>query len=173
MKDIYIVLTYTGTIVSKIVKLYTRKKYSHISIGLDKELNELYSFGRINPNNPFRGGFVKEEINGGTFAKFKKTKAIVYSMKVKEEEVENIKSKIEEFKANKDKYKFNLIGLFLVSINVKYQKENRYYCAEFAKLLLEENCENIKLPNIIKPMDFLELDNLNFVYEGPISKYVY
>lgn len=37
---IYIVLTHTGTILSKIVKWYTKKDFSHVSISLDKELND-------------------------------------------------------------------------------------------------------------------------------------
>ena len=71
MKEIYIVLTHTGTTLSGVVKFYTRKKYTHVSIGLDSELNELYSFGRLNPYNPFKGGFVREDLNNGTFARFK------------------------------------------------------------------------------------------------------
>ena len=33
---------------SRAIKLYTRYNYNHTSIGLDKELKELYSFGRRN-----------------------------------------------------------------------------------------------------------------------------
>ena len=53
MKKIYIVLTYSGTPLAKIIKLYTKKDYSHVSISLDKKLTKMYSFGRINPYNPF------------------------------------------------------------------------------------------------------------------------
>ena len=42
MKKIYIVLTYTGTILSKIVKIYTRREFSHVSIALDEDLKEMY-----------------------------------------------------------------------------------------------------------------------------------
>lgn len=69
MKKIYIVLTYTGTVLSNIVKFYTKEKYSHVSIGLDSKLNKLYSFGRLNPYNPYKAGFIHEELNKGTFRK--------------------------------------------------------------------------------------------------------
>ena len=55
MKKVYIVLTQTGTILSRAVKLYTGKQYNHASIALDEELEELYSFGRVNPYNAFVG----------------------------------------------------------------------------------------------------------------------
>ena len=72
MKKIYIVLTYTGTWLSKVVRFYTRKDYSHVSISLDENLNNMYSFGRINPYNPFSCGFVKESPRHGTFKRFNK-----------------------------------------------------------------------------------------------------
>ena len=63
MRKVYLVLTYTGTILSRIVKLYTRKEYSHVSIALDENLEEMYSFGRVNPYIAFIGGFVHEGID--------------------------------------------------------------------------------------------------------------
>ena len=77
---VYIVLTKTGTILSKIVRIIKGHKYTHVSISLDKELNEMYSFGRINPYNPFRGNFVHENINWGTFKRFKNTKCVILEM---------------------------------------------------------------------------------------------
>lgn len=44
MKKIYIILTHTGTLLSKIIKMYTKDEYSHVSISLDSELEEMYSF---------------------------------------------------------------------------------------------------------------------------------
>ena len=68
MKEVYLVLTHTGTTLSNIVKFYTKKDYTHVSISLDSELKRLYSFGRLNPNNPFKAGFVREDLETGTFA---------------------------------------------------------------------------------------------------------
>lgn len=36
MKKIYIILTHTGTILSQIIKKYTKDEFSHISISLNK-----------------------------------------------------------------------------------------------------------------------------------------
>ena len=90
MKKIYIILTYTGTILSKIVKVYTRKEYSHVSISLDEDLTKMYSFGRLYPYNPFLGGFVHEGLDHGTFKRFKKTKTKIYSLEIPEEKYDKI-----------------------------------------------------------------------------------
>lgn len=61
MKKIYIIMSFTGTILSRIIKMYEHDKYCHVSISLDKKLNQMYSFGRLNPYNTFIGGLVHEK----------------------------------------------------------------------------------------------------------------
>lgn len=85
MKKIYLVLAHTGTTLATIIKYYTKDEFSHVSIALDDELEEMYSFGRLNPYNPFWGGFVHENIYKGTFKRFKNTKTEVYSLLVTDE----------------------------------------------------------------------------------------
>ena len=75
MEKAYIVLTNTGTALSRLVRFYSRDEYAHVSLSLDKGLRHMYSFGRLNPKNPFIGGFVHEAVNKRTFKRFKKTKA--------------------------------------------------------------------------------------------------
>lgn len=170
MKKIYIVLTYTGTILSKIVKIYTRREFSHVSIALDEDLKEMYSFGRINAYNPFWAGFVHEAVDKGTFKRFKNTKARVYSLTVKDEQYEKVKEVIRDIQNNKLDYNFNILGLLGVVINYKVKRERYFYCAEFVKYVLEQS--NIcYLPDIVKPEDFKEIDNLNVVYNGQLREY--
>lgn len=171
MRKIYIVLTYTGTILSKIIKIYMKDEFSHVSIALDEELEEMYSFGRFNPYNPFWGGFVHEHINSGTFKRFKKTKTAIYSMEVNDEEYEKIQVTIKNFQDTKEKYKFNVIGLFAVALKLKIQKQNSFYCAEFVKYSLENSGIKTNLPLVIRPDNFKYLENLNLEYEGILRNY--
>ena len=170
MKKIYIILTYTGTVLAKIVRIYTRKNYSHISISLDQDLTKMYSFGRLNPYNPFIGGFVHEGINWGTFKRFKKTKTKIYSMEIEEEKYEQIEEIIKNIQAKKHLYKFNVIGLFAVALNVRIKKEKSFYCAEFVKYVLEQS-HVLSLPEIIKPDDFENVQGISEVYQGVLKEY--
>lgn len=173
MKKIYIILTHTGTILSQIIKYYTKDEFSHISIALDDDLEEMYSFGRLKPYNPFWGSFVHEHINKGTFKRFKKTRTEVYSLFVTDEQYEKAKKVITYFNNNKQKYKFNILGLACVSINKKIIRKNTFYCAEFVKHILKSAgvTEVNKLPEIIRPENFKELDGLRLEYEGLLRKY--
>ena len=46
MRSIYLVMSQTGTILSKAIKGVTCDQYNHISISLDPSLECMYSFGR-------------------------------------------------------------------------------------------------------------------------------
>lgn len=151
MKKIYIVLTHTGTTLSKIIKTYTKDEFSHVSIALDNKLQEMYSFGRLHPYNPL---FVHEYIDKGTYKRFYKTMARVYSYEVTEEQYEKLKNNIKQIEANKEDYKFNIVGLVAVGFHKKIGKEKSFYCAEFVKYVIEKANIDMNLPTIIKPEDW-------------------
>jgi len=171
MKKIYIVLTYTGTILSRIIKGYTGAEFSHVSLSLNENLTEMYSFGRLNPYNPFIGGFVHEYINKGTFKRFKNTIAKVYSLQLEDKQYEKINNIINEIKENKEHYKFNIIGLFAAGFNIKITHNYSFYCAEFVKYVLELAEIKTGLPQIIKPESFKEMEGLKEIYSGKLKNY--
>lgn len=170
MKKIYIILTYTGTMLSKIVKIYTKKEYSHVSISLDENLTKMYSFGRLNPYNPFSGGFVHEGVNHGTFKRFKKTKTKIYSLEISEDKYERLESIIDQMQQMKNLYRYNLIGLLAIALNVKIKREKYFYCTEFVKYVLEQS-QVLELPELVKPEDFEKITGISEVYRGALREY--
>lgn len=171
MKKIYIVLTHTGTTLSKIIKSYTKDEFSHVSIALDSQLQEMYSFGRLHPYNPFWGGFVHEYIDKGTYKRFYRTTTRVYSYEVTEEQYEKLKNNIKQIEANKEDYEFNIAGLVAVGFHKKIGKEKSFYCAEFVKYVIEKANINMNLPTVIKPEDFKNVECLQEIYNGLLRKY--
>lgn len=170
-KKIYIILTYSGTMLSRLIKVYTREKYCHVSVALDESLNEMYSFGRLKPYNPFIAGFVHEKLYSGTFKRFKNTKTEVYSINVTDSQYNKVKQIIDEFNLNCNKYKFNIVGLFAVAFNIKYKKRNSFYCAEFVKYIVDNANLQMELPELVKPMDFKNQDIMNLEYKGILRNY--
>lgn len=173
MKKIYIILTHTGTILSKIIKRYMGDEFSHVSIALDLELDEMYSFGRFHPYNPFVAGFVHEKIDDGTFKRFKNTKTKIIELEINEEQYLMVKEKIKSIEEKKEKYKFNILGLFAIGFNVKIKAKNSFYCAEFVKFLLHESNIDISLPELIRPENFNSLYKGKEIYSGLLRNYVY
>jgi len=168
---IYLVLSFTGTILSRLVRIYTKDTYCHISIALDENLEEMYSFGRKNPYNPFIGGYVKENINKGTFKRFKNTIAQIYALEVNENQYQIIKEIIQKMNENPHQYKFNVLGLFATVFHYKIERKDYFYCAEFVKYLITSAQINNNLPPLTKPMDFIKIANLELKYQGLLKNY--
>lgn len=172
MKKIYIVLTHTGTNLSKIIKNWTKDEFSHVSIALDEDLDQMYSFGRIHPYNPIWAGLVHEKQNEGTFKRFKKTKAAIYSIKVDDEQYVIIRNTIHKMYKNKTKYKFNIIGLLAIGFNKSVRMKNWFYCAEFVKYVLDQAGVELGLPDkMIRPENFKYIENKDLEYYGLFRKY--
>ena len=175
MKKIYIVVSRTGTLLSKMIHLITKDEYTHASLALSPELEIMYSFGRKNPLNPFIGGFVVEGKNTGTFKRFKNTRVKVLELDVTEEEYERIQDSIIDFIKNKNAYRYNYEGLLLAVFDVNIEKRNAYYCSQFVKSVLERNnvIASSQLPDITSPNDFLSLNYSNILYQGMLREYSY
>ena len=91
-------------------------------------------------------------------------------MEIDEEKYERLEEIIENIQQKKKLYKFNVIGLIAVALNVRIKREKCFYCAEFVKYVLEQS-EVVELPEIIKPDDFNKLNGLNEVYIGKLQDY--
>lgn len=171
MKQIYIILTHSGSLLSKTIKIVKKHEYTHVSISLDKDLKQMYSFGRLHPYNAFIGGFVQESPHYGTFKRFSKTKTKILCLEVTEEQYKKIKKLMKYFTRKRNNYKFNALGLFSVALNLKVTQKNGFYCAEFIKYVLEKSNIKTNLPDIVTPEDFLHLRNITPVYIGFLKNY--
>lgn len=171
MKRIYFVLTYSGTILGKIIRFKTKKIYTHVSISLDENLEKMYSFSRIHPYNCFVGGFMHEKLNEGCYKRFKNTKAMVCYMEITDYQYEKLEEQIKIFELNKTIYKFNVLGLIYIFFNKKIHRKNYFYCAEFIKYILQEANVNLNLPDMPRPENFEHLQKATTVYTGLLNKY--
>ncbi len=169
---IYIVITQTGTILSKILKLITGAKYNHVSLSISEEIDTLYSFGRKNAYNPFWAGFVTESPNYGTFKRFKNTKALILELNVGEKKPEIVKF-ILDFADNKKKYHYNYLGLFSAIIKISLKRKKHFYCSEFVRFVFKKfMIKGIDdLPDIIQPIHFFSLPDVNVIYKGKLCDY--
>lgn len=123
-KSVYLLFTDTGSYLSRLIHLYTHEPLNHVSIALDRELTEVYSFGRKQPNNPFIGGFVKEDI----FSPYlNQSRCEIYELKVTEKEYEYIKTFIQHIEIDKEKYRYNFIGLFGVMMKIKITRQTAFF----------------------------------------------
>lgn len=170
---VYIMISKTGTWLSRILGFLSGFKYMHSSISFDPTLKEMYSFGRIKPHNPLIGGFVKESLYQGVYTFSSKNECMVYSTTISEEQAELLKGEIERFEMSDQAYHYNFLGLFFIPFRIKVQRKHHYFCSQFITELFIRIAildQNVK-PYRTSPKDLVNLLNLQLEYSGLIKDY--
>lgn len=169
-KTIYFLFTNTGTYLSRMINYYTKQSLNHVSIGFDKELTEVYSFGRKRPNNPFIGGFVCENVSNSIL---RESTCAIYTYRLTEAEYEEIICNIKEIEANKKDYKYNFIGLFGVALQIEIKRKNKLFCSQFVATVLNDATSfQLSKPNcFITPTDIRTHLGMNLIYQGKLEGY--
>ena len=170
---IYILLTDTGTLLGRTIKQYTKAPYNHASIAFDKELDEMYSFGRKQPRNPLNGGFVKEDVINGTFKYFPKTTCALYELEITDRQLKRMNRVINQFKKNQESYNYNILGLIGVALKGPIEREGSYFCSQFVSEVLNRSGIRLfdKPPSLVTPDDLRNLEKLRLIYEGALYEY--
>ena len=171
-REIYIVLSRTGTMFSNIIALFTQKEYSHVSLSLDSSFTQMFSFGRKIPSKVLPAGLVEENLYDGVFAMYPNSRCLVYKVNITDEQFTYLQNEINNFFENKDKYKYSVLGTVTAYFNKPHKREYYYFCSQFvAELLINSGIyKTDKLPEVIKPMDLLEIENKTLFYEGLINE---
>ncbi len=169
-KKIYLLLTDTGTLFTKLIKLFTKKRYNHASIALDAELLNVYSFGRKKVHNPVQGGFVKEDVEQRFF---QHADCAIYSLPVTESQLEQMKRFIRNIEEEEKNYRYHFLGLFGFILNKPITREKAFFCSQFvATVLMECDIMEFEKPlSLVAPFDLLEDAAWRLEYEGKLKDY--
>jgi hypothetical protein len=170
---IYLIFTKTGTWLARSISTISRMRHPHASLGLDSSFTKMYSFGRTNPDNPFSGGFVEENLYGGVYKKYSHSECMIYKIPVTESQYGALQKQVKEFLYNKTKYRYNFTGLFRVLLNRPLKKPYHYFCSQFvSEVLIKSNIISTnKVPELIKPDELLlYFPDKELIYEGPIRE---
>ena len=162
-KQIFIVITQTGTMLSRILKRITGAEYNHASLSLFQDLTRMYSFGRRHPYNPFWGGFVIESPHAGTFRRFSDTTAIILAVEITEERYAALEATLEAMWARREQFSYNLGGLLLAYFRILWKRSNCYYCSEV------RGAGELRA-RVVQPIHFLKLPHTR-LYTGRLRDY--
>ena len=172
-KYVYVIVSQTGTILSRVLKLMTRAKYNHASIAFDPALKTMYSFGRLHAYNPFIAGLVRESLHHGTFHRFKNTDAIILTLAVDPKTHEQMLADVRAMYRDKKNYHYNYLGLCYAFFGVKKQYARTFYCSEFVEHMLKKYQLAAFDPEaIIKPMDLCAIRGGRVIYRGRLQNFL-
>ena len=172
MKKIYILLTRSGTWVSKIINLTTSDTYTHASISFDENLQPLYSFSRKRVNMPLPAGLRHEPLRHGFFKKYNTIPCALYELQVSDEVYNAAKQEVQQMMAERTSYRFSVLGLILCRLNIPYHRKRHFFCSQFVSEILSRSCA-LCLPKdaaLMRPNDYTTIPELLCRLRGRLNE---
>lgn len=174
MKNIYILLTRSGTLLSNLVYLVTGDTFTHASISFDDCLQPLYSSARKNGETMFPAGPCREHFHRGFYKKHRKIPCALYALEVPEENYSKAIEEVSGILSHSDEYRFNILGLILCKLNIPLKRRHKFFCSQFVAEILRrsESIDLPKVPSLMRPMDYTKLSQLQCLYQGMLQDLV-
>ena len=171
MKTLYIFLTRSGTLLSKLVYHITGAQYTHVSLAFDPDLTTLYSSTRKNGYTMFPAGPSKEYLNRGVFRLREDIPCALYALDVTEEAYLRARRRADHMMAHGELYRFNSLGLLLCALHIRWKRRRHYFCSQFVSEVLQKS-GSLDLPKhstLMHPNDYTSLPQLRCLYQGRLG----
>ncbi len=174
MKTIYILLTRSDTLLSRVVQLLSDAPYTHTSISFDHCLQPLYSSARKNGVTMFPAGPTTEVFHRGFYYTHRDIPCILYELTVPDEVYEAARAEARRYARDSHLYRFNILGLLLCRLQIPYHPRNKYFCSQFVAEILAQSGALVlpKDTSLMRPMDYTQLPQLTYRYRGRLRDLV-
>ena len=165
--EVNVVLTRSNEWIGRTIQKVTGEAYSHVSIGLDRSLDKMYSYDMA-------VGFTKEDLYSDDFNGLAYT---LYKVKITKKMHDELKNRLNDLYQNRSRTKYNYRGL----LNAFFKKDiagNRHkekmFCSEFVVTTLREAGVDIlkqRSASTISPTEIVKTKFLRHVRRGrlPVS----
>ena len=168
--SVYILLTRTSSILSRMIRFLTRAAYTHAALALDDEFEETYSFTRRNPRLIWPAGLARENLWRGLYLARRDPPCRVYRLRMTEEEYLRIQQRVRAMYADRMHYHYNYLGVAANYFGHQYSTPRRYFCSEFVAAMVSTGQERGAIcPARTRPIDLAEIPELECVCEGTVG----
>lgn len=128
--SVYVIFSSTPYRIGSMIRRYTGEPYNHVSIALDPELKEMFSFARRYYRTPLYGGFVKETLSrfcvDGQHAYVQ-----ICKLSVTPEQHSALSQRLEHMLAHQDYYLYNHLSALTAGLRRPVVLKGAYTCVEF------------------------------------------
>lgn len=163
-RKIFVLLTQFPGFDSLALRWWTRFPYSHVSLGLDEDMNTFYSF--------VVKGFIVEDISRYNKPGRAPFPCELYELEVSEGTYHAVKRNILTFVSKRSKLAYTRLGLILTLIHIPWRLKNQYICSHFVAQILQR-CTAVRLKKdstLYLPGDFPRLAELKMIFQGDLLR---
>lgn len=166
---IYVVFSSTPYKIGKLIRRVTGEQYNHVSISLDKELTQMYSFARRHYRLPLYGGFVHESrsryhVNGNA------TEICLCALPVTVRQYATLNNLLQDMHRRSRFYIYNHLSALGAVIHKPIHARDAYTCVEFCIKVLRELGIEIQPDKYYSVEDIKALLAAYIVYSGTMPE---
>lgn len=171
MPNVYLLLSRTDTLFARAMHGLTGNRYTHVSLALDRDLEQMYSFARRYEIAPLPAGFIRENLYDGVYGRSGTADSLVLELPVSQKAYDRIARRLEKMERRQLDYGYDVLGLALAWLGIAHQRRNKFVCSQFVAQTLQEAgaLELPDHPSLVRPEDFAHLEPLRVVYQGPLA----
>lgn len=136
-KYIYIVFSATPYAIGKAIRRITGDPYNHVSISLDRDMTQMYSFARRYYRLPLYGGFVKESLFRYRL-KGQNTQICLCKLPVKAGQFDTLQTLLSGMYQNRERYLYNHLSVLTSPFRRPVKLQDAYTCVEFIATVLSQ-----------------------------------
>lgn len=174
MRTIYILLTRSSTILSKVIGVLTADRYTHVSISFESGLQPMYSSSRKNGRSMFPAGPCQEHFHRGIWKRHPQTPCALYEFTASDESYAAALAEVERIMCDSERYHFNILGLVLCRMRIPLRRNRHYFCSQFVGEVLSRS-NALTLPkdsSLMRPSDYMQLPELECCFIGTVGELV-
>lgn len=171
MPYIHILLTRSGTLLSQLIALATCAEHTHVSVSLDPDLRDFYSFARRS-RLPLPAGLVRERLTEGYWGRHPGIPCTLLSLPVDTSVYTRIEQRLAQMNGRADEYRYSLLGVLLCGADIVHRRPDHYFCSQFVGELLAASGA-VSLPcdtSLLHPDDFLALPAVRTCFSGTLGE---
>ncbi len=170
-QTVYILLSRSETLFSRLVHCAVGGDYTHVSIGVEGPGGHFYSFARKDPRRVLPAGLIRERAGHGFFYLHPRIPCCLYELQVTEESYLRIQERLEYMYARREEYHYSLLGALACFFRLPLVRKHHYFCSQFvAETLAESGAVRLGwAPAVTRPADFLTLERLRKIHQGVIG----
>lgn len=162
MAHLYVILSRTNTGVAKLIRVFTRNYYNHVSLSLNEDLSGIVSFARCCIDTPLHGGFVTEPAER-FLHEGKPVPVRVFRVEISDEKAQKLEAFFQNAGKADNGLLYNHFAAFFTMLGLNCPVPGAYTCLSFVTTVLDKPYRTLQeLEKALTPYE---------VFSGDLRKY--
>lgn len=155
---LYVMLSRTPTGMGKIIRLFTRSPYNHVSLTLDDTFRQFVSFARYRVDTPLAGGYITESAER-FLAGDSEVPVRIFRVEITDEKAQQLTKLFARAGDRGTGLIYDSLAALLSTFHIRTHIPGAYTCLSFASKVLDIPCRSLQeLADHLSPLEIFHGD---------------